>query len=215
MIELFLVGVGQRVLVQSAAEPSADADVLTRLHKKSDALDRGDFRPQALDDLVRGHGALVMRLQLHEQAGGVLSRVVGGGAGEGEDPGDVGIRAHNVDDLLHQLGHLVIRDVLSRVGLSKDEAGILLREKALGDRHIKIAGQYDQRQGRQQGRQLVAEDKVETAVIASQHPVEGALGNSVEAAGGMQPLFLEEKRAQDRGQGQRDRRRRDDRHRKR
>ena len=74
MVELVDVGVGQRVLVLGAAEAAADADVLPRLHEEFGALDLPPLRPQALDDLVGGLGALVVRLQLNEDAAGVLGR---------------------------------------------------------------------------------------------------------------------------------------------
>ena len=88
MVQLVVVGVGQRVLVLRAAQAAADADVLPRLHEEFGAFDRRHLRPQALDDLVGGHVALVMRLQLNEHAAGVLGRVVGVRAGEIEHAGD-------------------------------------------------------------------------------------------------------------------------------
>ena len=57
------------------------------------------FGPQALDDLVGGHVALVMRLQLNEQPRGVLGRVVRAGAGKSENTGHGGILPDDLDDL--------------------------------------------------------------------------------------------------------------------
>ena len=115
VVELVAVGIGQRVLVERAAEPAADADVLPGLHEELGALHRGHLGPQALDDLARGHVALVMRLQLHEDARGVFGRVVGAGAGEGEDAGDVGIlAARHRRSRCSDLGHRRERDVLAR-----------------------------------------------------------------------------------------------------
>ena len=100
MIELVVVGVGQRVLVLGTAEAAADRDVLPGLHEELGAFDRGHLRAQALDDLVGGIVALVERLQLNEDAGRVLGRVVGIGPGEAEDAGDGGILPDDIDDLL-------------------------------------------------------------------------------------------------------------------
>ena len=142
-----LIGVGQRVLVLGAAEPAADRDVLARLHEELGALDRGDLGPQALDDLVRAQLALVMRLELDEHARGVFGRVVGVGAGERDDAGNAGSCLHDIGDLVGQLPPSPANDdVLARVDLAEDEAGVLLREKSLGDRHVEIARDHDQRQ---------------------------------------------------------------------
>ena len=92
------VGVGQRVLVLGAAETAADRDVLPGLHEELGAFDRGDLGPQALDDLVRAHVALVMRLQLNEHPRGVLGRVVGISPGKPDDAGDAGVLTHDIGD---------------------------------------------------------------------------------------------------------------------
>ena len=47
--------------------------------------------------------------------------------------GDRGIRPDLVDELPHQVRHAGEGRVLARIGLAEDEAGILLREEALGD----------------------------------------------------------------------------------
>ena len=52
VIELVLVGVGQRVLILGLGEPRADGDVLRRLHVERDALDLLQCRLQAVDDLI-------------------------------------------------------------------------------------------------------------------------------------------------------------------
>ena len=81
-------------------------------------------------------------------------------------------------------------EVLAALDLPEDEPGILLRKEALGNDDVEVAGQPDQAQGRQQGRELVAEDEAQAAVVGTQRCVERALGEAIEAAGRMQSLLL-------------------------
>jgi hypothetical protein len=62
MIELLIVGIGQRVLILRSAEPPADRDILRHLHVEHGALDRGHLLAQALDHLIGGVVALLERL---------------------------------------------------------------------------------------------------------------------------------------------------------
>ena len=54
VIELFDIGIGQRVLIEGTAQAPADADVLPGLHEEFDAFDRGHLGAQASDDLAGG-----------------------------------------------------------------------------------------------------------------------------------------------------------------
>ena len=66
MIELVRVRIVQSVLILRLVQPGADRDVLRGLHVERDALDLGELRLQASDDLVGAHVALVARLQRDE-----------------------------------------------------------------------------------------------------------------------------------------------------
>src|ERR1700741_763038 len=68
MVELFDIGVGQRVLIEGTAQTSADADVLPGLHEEFDAFDRGHLGAQTSDDLAGGFRALIVWHQLYEHA---------------------------------------------------------------------------------------------------------------------------------------------------
>ena len=70
----------------------------------------------------------------------------------------------------------------ARLGLAEDEAGVLLGKQALGNRHVKPAGQDDQRDGRQQGERLVAQHPAQAAVVDAQLRVEGILAHLVQPA---------------------------------
>ena len=145
VVELVDIGVGQRVLVLGAAQAPADADVLPRLHEEFGALDRRHLGAQALDDLVGGHVALVVRLQLDEHAG----RYSRSGCRRRRrrkrrrrrPPGLAGRCRRSWWTML---GHLREGGVLARLRLAEDEAGVLLREKALGNDDVEIAGRDHQ-----------------------------------------------------------------------
>ncbi len=213
VIELVVVGVGQRVLVLRLGEAAADADVLPRLHEEFGALDRRYLGAQALNDLVRGDAALVMRLQLDEEAGGIFGRVVGRGAGEIQHAGNRRILTNGFGKLVHDPLHVGVGDVLARLRLAEDEAGILLREKALWDLHVEQAGRGHQDQGRDQHAELVPEDEFEAPVIAAERRLKAALGDAVEPARRTLAVTLQEQRAHHRRQGQGDHRGGDYRHR--
>ena len=53
-LQLVEIGVLQRVLILRPRQPAADVEILRRLHEERDALDLGQLRPQAGDDLVGG-----------------------------------------------------------------------------------------------------------------------------------------------------------------
>src|SRR6516165_4078966 len=190
MIELLYIRVGQRVLIERAAEPPADTDVLPGLHVEFDPFDFGYFGSQALNDLVGGQIPLIMWLQLDEHASGVLGRVVGTGTGKRKYSGNSGVILYDVDNLVGELLHARKRYVLSRIGLAKNEAGVLLGEKALWDRNVKVACRRHQNQGRQESRELMAKDETEATVVGAQHPLEAALGDPVETTPAVQRLLL-------------------------
>ena len=191
MVELLDIGVGQRVLIEGTAQTSADADVLPGLHEEFDAFDRGHLGAQASDDLAGGFRALIVWHQLNEHAGRVLGRVVGAGSSEGEDPGDGGIMSDDFDDLLDISSHGLERTILARVRLAKDKAGILLGEKPLGNDDVEVTGRDDQYERRQKRRQLMAQDKPQSAVVEIKEPDEKALGDLIEATRPVQPLLLQ------------------------
>ena len=61
-----------------------------------------------------------------------------------EYPFNRGILSDDIGDLLDEAGRLCKRRVLTRLRLAEDKAGILLREKALGDFHIEDTGHRHQ-----------------------------------------------------------------------
>ena len=135
VVELVGIGRGEGVLELGLAEPAADIDVLAGLHEVAHARHLGHLGPQALDHLLRRiAGTLVERLQLDEHAGGVLGRVAAGRADEADHAGDGGILLDDVGQPVLELGHGVEGNVLARLGLAEDEAGVLLGEEALGNR---------------------------------------------------------------------------------
>ena len=152
VVELRRIGRGQRVLVLRLAEPAADIDVLARLHEELHARHLGHLGPQPLDDLLRRGIAVAERLELDEHAGGVLRRVAAGRADEAHhaadapDPSGPCRRARWRGPAIACEG-----DVLPRLGLAEDEAGVLLGEEALGDDDVEIAGEADQQRGSRPG----------------------------------------------------------------
>ena len=78
-------------------------------------------------------------------------------------------------DGLLALGHRRKRDVLRGLGDADDLPGVLLREEALGNDDIEIAGQGNSAEHRHQGDEAMAQDDLQAALIERQQAVEAAL----------------------------------------
>ena len=82
------------------------------------------------------------------------------------DGRDVRVGLDDRAELLLQLHHLGERDVLRRVGGAEQDAGVLLREEALGDDDEQIDGGGDGGEEDHQGHEAVAQHDVEAALVA-------------------------------------------------
>ena len=80
MIEIVEIIGLQRVLILSAAEAAADAEVLDGLQVERSAGNLGGLRANARDDLIGAEFAFVERLELREHARGAAAAAA---AGEG------------------------------------------------------------------------------------------------------------------------------------
>ena len=122
-------------------------------------------------------------------------------AGEIKDARNGRVLLDDIDDLMHQTRHLVEGNVLASLRLTKDEAGILLREESLGDLHVQHTGRGHQDQGQDQRRELVPEHEFKAPVITAQHRLEAALAELAQAARRLLVMALQKQRAHDRRQG--------------
>ena len=115
------------------AMPAADVDVLRGLHEEARALDLLQLRPQPRDHLPGRDVALALGLQRDEEAAVVERRRGAAGADRHGVGGDCRILADDLAERLLAAHHLGEGDVLPGLRNAGDEAGILLREEALGD----------------------------------------------------------------------------------
>ncbi len=201
--ELARVGVCKGVLILGLRQTTADGDVLRRLHVERDALNAGEPGLQPPDHLVRADVALVMRFQRDEDApvvdcGGAAAR-----ADRRSHGGDGRILQHGVDHRLLALRHRRIGDVLRRLRQAEDQPGVLLREEALGDDHVEVAGKSDGREHHHQGDEAMPQHHLEAGLVEREQAVERALGQAIEPPMRL-VLVLEQARAHHRGQRQRD-----------
>ena len=119
-----------RVLVLRARQPAADVDVLRRLHEQVDALELGQLRPQAGDDLVGGGRAALVACGLRPmKKTPVLAVVLPANMPKPATSGSC--RTTSATCVMRFL-HRRERGVLGGLGEAVDEAGVLLREEALG-----------------------------------------------------------------------------------
>ena len=141
------VEIGQRIglqgeLVLRIALAAADPDVLHRLHEEVGAGHLGELGPQAGDHLVGRQLALAERLQGGEHE----ARVGREAAGEAGHAGDIRILADDLHELPELPAHRLEGDALVGADAGDDAAGVLLREEALGDRHVEIDVEDHRRQ---------------------------------------------------------------------
>src|SRR5262249_23753199 len=127
----------ESVLILRAAETAADTQVLHRLHEQLRAGNLGSLAAQASDYLVGAHFSFIQWLQLSEHARSACPVPAAGESGHTVD-GRIG--HDDVVKLLQLFGHGGEGDVLIALDITVDAAGVLLREKTLGNRNIKIAG---------------------------------------------------------------------------
>ena len=203
MRQLIGIRVGERVLILGLRQARADGDVLGRLHVQVDALDVGELPRQPVDDLIRARLASRLGLQNDEDAPLIERR----GRTAGPDIAcyrfDVGILLQDAHERLLTLGHRGEGDVLRGLGNADDLSGILLREKALRDDDVEVAGQRDGGEHHQQRREAVAQHDVQAARVEREQGIEAPLEQQVEPAVLSARFILEQARAHHRRQGQR------------
>src|SRR5262249_38533654 len=127
----------QGVLILRAAEASADAQVLNRLHKKLRAGDLSGFATQARNNLVGAHLAFVERFELGKHA-----RRAGAVASSREGGDRVDCRSGHDDfvELCELFRHRGEGDVLIALDVTVYTAGVLLRKEAFGNGGVEVAG---------------------------------------------------------------------------
>ena len=87
---------------------------------------------QAADDVRHRVGALVARLQVYQEPSAVERDIVAVHADEGRQALHVRVGENGRRELLLALGHRRIGDTFTGLGNALDEAGVLVREEALG-----------------------------------------------------------------------------------
>ena len=198
-VELLQVGILQRVLILGPRQAPPDVQVLRGLQVQGAAGDRGDFLAQTVDDLVGGCIALLARLESQDHEA-VVQRPAA--ADEGGPAGHPRVLGHDVRQPALQAHHLVEGDVLGRIAESCDDAGVLLREEALGHPHVHQHRDRHRDQEGGEGGKLVLEHVVEAARVVLEHPVKAALERQVETAVLGVSLIAQEQRAHHGRQGE-------------
>ena len=140
----------ERELILGRADRGVDREVLNRLHEQRDARHARGLLLQPANDLARRRLALVVRLQVDEEAAGVERDVRAVDADEGGQALDVRIGEDGFRQRLLMVGHLVERNRLRRLGHALDDAGILNGKEALRDRHVEVAGKQERAERDQQ-----------------------------------------------------------------
>ena len=174
VIEFVGVGIGQGILILGLGQSRADGDVLRGLHVQGDALDRRKLGAEPGDHLVRICLALVLRLERNEHP----SLVESGGAPPIWAPTEAMAGSFRTVSITASiaLDHCRIGDVLRRFRNAGDHAGILLREEALGDDHVEIAGETDGEKHRHQRDEAMPKGYFQSALVDREQAIEAALG---------------------------------------
>src|SRR6266404_487660 len=137
VIELLQVRSLERKLVKALAEKPAGANQRRILEKSADAGNGQEFLPKLLDDLIDVR-PLRARFEMHENTATVAADGRATGADGRHITHDIGIFIDDFHQGQLMLFHGFKRDVLTAFGNRKSLAGVLAREKALGDDAKKV-----------------------------------------------------------------------------
>ena len=168
-------------LVLRAADASLDRQVLHRLHVERDALDLGEFRLQAPDDVRCTGPALGTRLEVDQQPSAVQRGVGAVDADERRQAGDGGVFENDGCQRLLPLRHGREGDRLGCLRNALDGAGVLHREKALGNDDVEHDRQHQCQDGDDEGGTLAIQHPVQHDAVAGDHPLEQVAAPAVEA----------------------------------
>src|SRR5216683_3471020 len=145
----------ESVLVLSATETAADAEILDGLQVQRGAGNLCCFRTNAGDDLIHAELAFAERLELAEHASGAAAAAA---TGKGCDGVHRGVLHDDVGELAHFLGHGGEGKILIALNHPAEPAGVLLREKALGSLDKEIDVEANGAEGEQQNEKLMVEN---------------------------------------------------------
>ena len=134
------VGIFEAVLILRAADPVFDGEILHRLHEQRDALDSGELRLQAANDVAGADLPLLNGLQIDLHAPAVERRVGAIDADERRQAFHRRVLQNHARQRLLALRHGGEGNALRRLGNAQNDAGVLHREKALGDDNVKSSG---------------------------------------------------------------------------
>ena len=151
-----------------------EADVLRRAQERLDAGNPAQLRPQAVDQCGGGNIPILLVLQFDEEHAlrkGAPEAAVADAAGDVFD-GRIGRENAGRRRLLAL--HVLVGDVLARLGDAEDEAGVLFREEALRNENVTGHRGCHRQAEREERRTLVAKHPGEGPVIALQQPLRRA-----------------------------------------
>ena len=173
--EFGVAGILEDVLILRAARPSIDLEVLCRLEKRFDALNAAHSLAQTRDDLTSARISRLPRLEDDVKPARVRGRVYGAGTDKCRDALDVRVAPHDIRNLPLQREHGGKGYVLSRIGNSNEQSGILLRQKALWHEDIKDSRRDKGRGGDKECSTLVTQYPDQRSIVLVKQAVKCAL----------------------------------------
>ncbi len=169
-------------MVLGLADRIVDREVLHRLHIERDAVDRLGRCSQPTNDLADFGAALVVRLEIDQQAAAVERRIRAVDADERRQAFDIGILEDDLCQFALTFGHGRVGDRLRRFRNALDEAGVLHRKEAFRNEDIERHGQ-DQRGDRDPQRQsLPVENPTKQAAVGLDQLVEPLTAAALKSA---------------------------------
>ena len=155
----------------------ADAQILRRLQKQGAAGNLGQLAAQPADDLVGAEVAFFEWLERDKHAAGVGRSPLP--SGERHDTVDGRVLAHGLGKTSQQVLHRPIGHILVRLDRTDDAAGILLREKSLGDDDVQIDRKGERQQRHQQCDPLMPEDPAQRRLVPGKNQVKDPFADAV------------------------------------
>jgi hypothetical protein len=207
------------VLVGAGARDDVEREVLHGQERDVDAADLGERGRETVDDLARARVAFGVRHERDRERAAAGDGARGVGPDRRHDVRDGRIGGDAIGDRALPLDEHLEGGVSAHLREALDEAGVLLREEALGRVDREHDGEHDRGERHEQRGAWVGERDVERTRVARGERVHRALGPREQHAtwtrGAVLRVRREHVRAHHRGERQRDERRDDDRGRER
>ena len=171
-LQLVRVGVFQAVLKLRPRNAIFHRQILHGLHVERDAFHLGQFRRKPPNNVRSADASLLQRLQVDLHAARIYGGVRAVDPNKGRETLHAGVSQNHARKRLLPVRHGRKRYGLPRFRNTQDHAGILHREKPLGNHDIQPQRRHQRPHCHKQRQRLVAHHPAQRRRVTRDHPLE-------------------------------------------